>query len=102
MPQTAANRNNQPQKKIPDDALEENKYNINIYLKVLDFFRHFIVPSPHIYKDFGYYPSKHYIGVVLLQAKLEYFIENAIMTKAYIIGAGYIYKTFHINSKFYS
>jgi hypothetical protein len=48
------------------DILEEDKYNINIYLKVLDFFRYFIVPSPYICKDFGYYPSGYCIGVVFL------------------------------------
>jgi hypothetical protein len=84
------------------DVLKENKYNINIYLRVLNFFKHFIVPSPHICKDFGYYLSGHYIGVILLQAKLEHFIESTVITKAYIIGIGYIYKTFYINSKLYS
>ena len=48
------------------DALEEDKYNVNIYLRVLDFFRHFIVPSPYIYIDFGYYLLGYYIEVVLL------------------------------------
>jgi hypothetical protein len=48
------------------NALEEDKYDINICLKVLDFFRHFIVPSPYIYKDFGYYLLGYYIGVILL------------------------------------
>jgi hypothetical protein len=83
------------------DTLKENKYNINIYLRVLDFFRYFIVPSPYICKDFGYYPLGYYIGVIFLQAKLEYFIESTVMTKAYIIGVGYIYRTFYINSKLY-
>jgi hypothetical protein len=68
---------------------------------VLDFFKYFIVPSPYICKDFGYYLSEYYIGVVFPQAKLEYFIESAVMTEAYIIGAGYIYKTFYVNSELY-
>jgi hypothetical protein len=84
------------------DTLEENKYDINIYLRVLNFFRHFIVPSPYICKDFGYYLLGYCIGVILLQVKLEYFIESAVMTEAYIIGADYIYKIFYINSKLYS
>jgi len=86
---------------VVKDALEEDKYNVNIYLKVLDFLRHFIVPSPYIYKDFGYYLLRHCIGVVFLQAKLEYFIKSAIMTKAYIVGIGYIYRTFHVNRELY-
>jgi hypothetical protein len=87
---------------VVKDTLEEDKYDINIYLRVLDFFKYFIVPSPYICKDFGYYPSGHCIGVILLQVKLEYFIESTIMTEAYIIGAGYIYRTFYINSELYS
>jgi hypothetical protein len=83
------------------DTLKEDKYNINIYLRVLDFFKHFIVFGPYICKDFGYYPLGHCIGVILLQAKLEYFMESTVMTKAYIIGAGYIYKIFYINSELY-
>ena len=47
------------------DALEEDKHDVNIYLRVLDFFRHFIVPSPYICKDFGYHLLGHRIGVVL-------------------------------------
>ena len=65
------------------DTLKEDKYKVNIYLKVLDFFRYFIVPSPHICKDFGYYPLGYYIGVVLLQVKLEYFAKSTVITKAY-------------------
>jgi len=86
---------------VVKDALEEDKYDVNIYLRVLDFLRHFIVLSPYIYKDFGYYLLGHYIGVVLLQAKLEYFIESAIMTEAYIVGVGYIYRTFYVNRELY-
>jgi len=86
---------------VVKDALKKDKYNVNIYLRVLDFLRHFIVPSPYICKDFSYYLLGYYIGVVLLQAKLEYFIKSAIMTKAYIIGVGYIYKTFHVNRELY-
>jgi hypothetical protein len=51
---------------VVKDTLEEDKYNVNIYLRVLDFFRHFIVPSPYIYKDFSYYLPGYCIGVVLL------------------------------------
>ena len=68
---------------------------------MLDFFRHFIVPSPYIYIDFSYYLLGYYIEVILPQAKLEHFIESAIITKAYIIGTGYIYRTFYINSELY-
>ena len=84
------------------DILKEDKRDINIYLKVLDFFRYFIVPSPYICKDFGYYLLRYYIGVIFPQAKLEHFTESAVMTEAYIIGAGYIYGIFYINSKLYS
>jgi hypothetical protein len=63
---------------------------------------YFIVHSLHIWKDFGYYPLGYCIGVVLLQAKLKYFIESAVMTKAYIIGAGHVYKIFYVNSELYS
>jgi len=48
------------------DILEKDKHNVNIYLRVLDFLRHFIVPSPYICKDFGYYLLGHYIGVIFL------------------------------------
>jgi len=48
------------------DALKKIKYNVNIYLRVLDFLRHFIVSSSYIYKDFSYYLLRHYIKVVLL------------------------------------
>ena len=51
--------------------------------------------------DFSYYLLGYYIGVMLLQAKLEYFIESAIITEAYIVGTGYIYGTFYINSELY-
>jgi hypothetical protein len=80
---------------VVKDALKENKHNINIYLRVLDFFKYFIIPSPYICKDFGYYLLGYYIGVILLQAKLEYFIKSAVMTEAYI------YRIFYINSELY-
>ena len=51
--------------------------------------------------DFGYYLLGHYIGVVLPQAKLEYFAESAIITEAYIVGIGHIYRTFYVNSELY-
>jgi hypothetical protein len=48
-----------------DSAVKDAKYNVNIYLRVLDFFKHFIVLGLYICKDFGYYLLGHCIGVVL-------------------------------------